>query len=119
MYILSLTSNVISNVIPIAQIKDIAMRDLFDCRPGFEIFTLPFICGKDYTDVTPFGDSSYGIIISLGLVLLGIGCLTFSINSSLNDNILLQWFADVGLLFIPIIWLSIFYNNDTIQIDYH
>lgn len=113
MYLLSLVSLLMSNIIQSSQVMDLAIRDMFGCSYGLSLYpsVLTFICGNNISDsVTPFTNDS--IVISDGYILLAAICLIFSLNKNLDDSIILQWIANIGLSVLVVIWLYIFNTSD-------
>ncbi len=53
----------------------------------------------------------------MGFIILAWICLIlYTINYNLDDNIYLQWFANIGLLLLTVIWLAIFFDQDTFDV---
>ncbi|ETO07425.1 hypothetical protein RFI_29959 [Reticulomyxa filosa] len=119
-YLLSLMSLLMSNIIQSAQVTDLAIRDMFGCSYGLELYgyhhesetthVMRLICGEIKHNITPFEDNS--IVLSSGFILLGLICMMFS-NKNLNDNIILQWIANIGLCVLVSIWLYVFSKQKT------
>ena len=113
-YVASLVLTLMSNIIQSAQIVDLAIRDIFGCSYALELYPQFFhiTCGKTHGDVTPFGTDIY--VISMGFLILAWICLIlYTVNYNLDDNIYLQWMANIGLLLLSAIWFGIFFNQDT------
>ena len=115
-YLLSLITLLMSNIIESAQVTDIAIRDIFGCAHGLQLYpTLTTQCGKHVDDAaTPFDNNS--IVISVGYCILAFICLLCS-NKNLDDNIVLQWIANIGLTFLIVIWLIIFRDSDEYDLN--
>ena len=113
-YIASLLLTLMSNIIQSAQIVDLAIRDIFGCSYALQLYPHfgNMLCGSEHGDITPFGPNVY--VISMGFLILAWICLIlYTFNYNLDDNIALQWMANIGLLVLMVIWLNIFLEQDT------
>lgn len=113
-YVASLVLTLMSNIIQSAQIVDLAIRDIFGCSYALELYPKfgHLVCGSEHSDVTPFGTDIY--VISMGFIILAWICLIlYTVNYNLDDNIYLQWIANIGLLLLSAIWFAIFFKQDT------
>jgi len=81
---------------------DFLMLRLTGCAYGLEMFPTPgVICGTQLDSSTPFGET---FVLSASLVFVALICVPFSLMR-LEDNVLLQWLAIIGLTVIASIWV--------------
>jgi len=100
--ILTLVSYVISS----AQVIDFASLDALGGAYGFQLWPeLGGVMGVDETSSTPFGPGL--IVVPLSFVIVGLVCVPFAVKN-LDDNIVLQVVAIVGLTTMSAIWLWFF-----------
>eukprot|EP01083_Nonionella_stella_P089358 249341_1 len=117
-YISSLVLTLVSNIIQSAQIVDLAIRDIFGCSYALELYPSigHWICGAEHSDVTPFGPDIY--VISIGFLILASVCgVLYITNYNLEDNIHLQWLANIGVVLLSAVWLTIFFDQDTFDVS--
>jgi len=96
--ILSLMSLIIQS----GQVLDYLTLNMNGCTPGLSIGSnFGYLCGTRTDAVTPFGDN---YVISSSMVLVGLICAPFA-TMNLDDNIILQYIAIVGLTVMSVIWV--------------
>ncbi|CAE8590071.1 unnamed protein product [Polarella glacialis] len=100
-YFANVLLNLMSLIIQSGQVIDYVMLNTYGCAPGLEFGrTLAYVCGTKTDSVTPFGDHS---VISGSLVIVGVLCAPFAVQN-LDDNVVLQYLAVIGLSVIAAIW---------------
>merc|ERR1719362_1883318 len=101
--ILSLMSLIIQS----AQVVDYMMLNFYGCAPGIALDHGPgpfaYICGTRTDSATPLGD---GLVVSGSMALVAAVCVPFAVRN-LDDNVVLQYLAIVGLTAMSAVWICL------------
>ncbi|CAE7771548.1 SPAC1F5.02, partial [Symbiodinium microadriaticum] len=90
-------------IIQSGQVVDYIILDSFGCAPGLRLSVdggSHLICGTHRDSVTPFGEEA---ILSSSMCIIVLVCIPLAMKN-LDDNILLQWAAIVGLSVMAAYW---------------
>jgi len=94
-------------IIQSAQVVDYLMLNVYGCAPGIALDHRPgpfaYVCGTRTDSVTPFGD---GLVFSGSMALVAAVCVPFAVKN-LDDNVVLQYLAIVGLTAMSAVWICL------------
>ncbi|CAJ1374332.1 unnamed protein product [Effrenium voratum] len=95
--------NLMSLIIQSGQVMDYIMLNVYGCAPGLQLGGLAYVCGTRTDSVTPFGDS---YVLSSSMLAVALICAPFAVKN-LDDNVILQYLAVVGLAVMSVIWIAL------------
>mmetsp|Transcript_48450 Transcript_48450/g.149689 ORF Transcript_48450/g.149689 Transcript_48450/m.149689 type:complete len:420 (-) Transcript_48450:61-1320(-) len=109
-YFAYLILTLMSYIIQTAQVLDYAALDLLGCAYGLELWPhFGGVCGTQLHATSPFGGAT---VFSVSFVLLAIVCVPLAWKN-LDDNVVLQWVAIVGLCVLALFWLTFLVSRPT------
>mmetsp|Transcript_565 Transcript_565/g.1777 ORF Transcript_565/g.1777 Transcript_565/m.1777 type:complete len:479 (-) Transcript_565:15-1451(-) len=98
-----LVLTLMSYIIQTAQVLDYASLDVFGCAYGLELWPTPgAVCGTHLDSSTPFGHAA---VLSCAFAAVALVCAPLAMLN-LDDNIVLQWVAIVGLCVLAAVWVA-------------
>jgi len=110
-YYVNLILTLMSLIIQTSQVADYVLLDMFGCAYGLELWpNFGVVCGDIQGSITPFGDI---VVVSAAMGIVAVISIPFALKN-LDDNVLLQYAATVGLLIISVVWVVFFYY----QVDF-
>lgn len=103
-YFAYLILTLMSYIIQTAQVLDYVSMDLFGCAYGIELWPhIGGVCGNKMEASSPFGEVK---VFSMSFVVLALICVPLAWKN-LDDNVVLQWVAVVGLCILAVVWIVI------------
>ncbi|CAE7320017.1 unnamed protein product [Symbiodinium natans] len=102
--------NLMSLIIQSGQVMDYIMLNVYGCAPGIQLgLGVKYVCGTRKDSATPFGDS---LVLSSSMLAVALICAPFAVRN-LDDNVILQYLAVIGLSVMSVIWISLLVAEPT------
>eukprot|EP00435_Cladocopium_sp_Y103_P035412 s3333_g9.t1 len=96
--------NLMSLIIQSGQVMDYIMLNVYGCAPGLQLgLRAAYVCGTQTDSVTPFGDR---LVLSSSMLAVALICAPFAVKN-LDDNVILQYLAVIGLVVMAAIWIAL------------
>ncbi|CAK9002690.1 unnamed protein product [Durusdinium trenchii] len=96
--------NLMSLIIQSGQVMDYIMLNIYGCAPGLQLgLQAAYVCGTQTDSVTPFGDR---LVLSSSMLAVALICAPFAVKN-LDDNVILQYLAVIGLIVMAVIWIGL------------
>jgi len=106
-YLVNLTMSLMAYIVQTAQVLDLVILDVFGCAPGVALLPAAgagLVCGHDQVSSTPFDGEA--VVLSSAMVVVACLCAPLALRN-LNENIVSQWVAVLGLVIILSLWLGL------------
>ncbi|CAK0805145.1 unnamed protein product, partial [Prorocentrum cordatum] len=105
-YIGYLVMTLMACIIQTAQVIDYVFTDALGSAYGLQLWpTLQVTSGVSTGSDTPFSDDVF--VFSFSFIVVAVVCAPFALKN-LDDNITLQWIANIGFSVIVAVWLCFF-----------